>query len=108
MTEADRTPQYEPIAVSDASTVVVEFVLEPSKESVYQSEAGLEAAFIELLQGQAYGYLPITSSSALEANLRARLAGLNKIKFSDAEWQPFFTDKIASASDGIVEKTARI
>lgn len=99
---------FEPIAVSDESTVVAEFVPEPAKESAYQSEAALEAAFIELLEGQAYGYLPITSTSALEANLRAQLAALNKIEFSDAEWQRFFIEKIASANDGIVEKTARI
>jgi len=108
MTESVGALRYEPIAVSDESTVVVEFLSEPVKESAYQSEAALEAAFIELLQGQAYGYLPITSTSALEANLRAQLAELNKIEFTDAEWQRFFTEKIASANDGIVEKTARI
>ncbi len=108
MTSADTPPHYEPIAVSDESTVVVEFVPETSRDSAHQSEAVLEAAFIELLEGQAYGYLPITSTSALEANLRAQLAELNKIEFSDAEWQRFFTEKIASANDGIAEKTARI
>ncbi len=108
MTEPTGAPRYEPIAVSDESTVVAEFLPEPSKGSAYQSEAALEAALIELLQGQAYEYLPISSASALEANLRAQLEALNKIEFSDAEWQRFFTEKIASANDGIVEKTARI
>ena len=28
--------------------------------------------------------------------------------FSDAEWEQFFTTKIAGANDGIVEKTARV
>jgi type I restriction enzyme R subunit len=36
------------------------------------------------------------------------LEQLNKISFSDAEWQRFFTASIAGANEGIVEKTARI
>ena len=74
----------------------------------YQSEAELEAAFIELLQGQAYEYLPIPSESALVANLRAQLEALNEIEFTDDEWERFFAEKIAGANEGIVEKTARI
>ena len=109
MTEGpDATYRYEPIALSDESTVVAEFVPDPSKETGYQSEAALEKAFIKLLQGQAYEYLTITSEAQLVANLRTELETLNKIEFSDAEWQPFFTEKVARANDGIVEKTARI
>ena len=100
--------RFEPISVSDESTVVAEFVPDPSKESGYQSEAELEAAFVKLLQGQAYEYLPITSTSALEANLRVQLSALNKIKFTDGEWQRFFAESVAGKNDGIVEKTARI
>ncbi len=100
--------RYETISVSDESTVVAEFVLEDSKESGYQSGAELEAAFVELLQGQAYEYLPIVSASALEANLRARLEALNKIEFTEAEWGRFFNESVAGKNDGIVEKTARI
>ena len=52
MTEApDPSSRYEPIAVSDESTVVAEFVPEPSSATAYQSEADLEAEFIKLLQG---------------------------------------------------------
>jgi type I restriction enzyme R subunit len=108
VTSAGTPPRYEPIAVSDESTVVAEFVPEPAKESAYQSESALEAAFVDLLRGQAYAYLSVTSASALEANLRSQLAGLNNVEFSDGEWERFFSEKIASANDGIVEKTARI
>ncbi|MGH8963095.1 MAG: type I restriction endonuclease subunit R, partial [Jatrophihabitantaceae bacterium] len=100
--------QYEPIAVSDEGTVVAEFLADPAQGSAYQSEAALETAFIELLQGQAYEYLTVTSAAALEVNLRAQLAELNGIEFTDTEWRRFFTEKIASANDGITEKTARI
>lgn len=105
----DTTPyRYEPIALANESTVVAEFVAEAVKEARFQSEAGLEQAFIQQLQLQAYEYLPITSKAELIANLRTRLEALNKITFSDKEWQGFFSEKIAGSNDGILEKTARL
>ena len=104
----DPSLRYEPIAVSVESTVVAEFVPEVSTASGYQSEADLEAAFIKQLEGQAYGRLSINSNAALVANLRTQLEALNKIEFTDREWERFFSEKIASKNEGIVEKTARI
>lgn len=108
MSEAPAAPRYEPISVGDQSTVVAEFVPDGSRETAYQSEAALEAAFIELLRSQAYEYLRIPSEFALVTNLRAQLEALNGIEFSDNEWERFFAEKIAGANEGIVEKTARI
>ena len=101
-------PRYEPIAISSESTVVAEFVSETSQDAGYQSEADLERTFIGLLRSQAYEYLPLHSDSHLIANLRARLEELNSIKFSDAEWDRFFSERIAGDKDGVVEKTVRI
>jgi type I restriction enzyme, R subunit len=108
MTEAPAAPHYEPISVGDQSTVVAEFVPDSAGATAYQSEAELEAAFIELLQSQAYEYLRIPSEAALVVNLRTQLEALNGIEFSDEEWQRFFAEKIAGANEGVVEKTARI
>ena len=100
---------YEPIALSSESTVVAEFVPELGiREAAYQSEAALENDLIKQLQLQAYEYLPITSEDALVTNLRTQLEVLNKTEFSDAEWQRFFKEKIASANEGIIDKTTRI
>lgn len=100
---------YEPIALSNESTVVAEFVRPNEvREERYQSEAELERDLIERLKIQAYEYLRITSEADLIANLRRQLEALNKITFSDKEWQEFFSEKIAGTNDGIVEKTARI
>lgn len=99
---------FDVIAVSDESTVVAEFVAEPTSPESYQSEAGLERELIAQLQKQAYEYLPITDEAALVTNLRRQLEALNGIAFSDAEWQRLFTEKIAGKNDGIVEKTTRI
>ena len=100
--------RYEPIALSAESTVVAEFVPDLARQSAYQSEADLEKTFVGLLQEQAYEYLPLRSEDELVANLRVQLEALNSITFSDGEWQRFFGEKVASANDGIVEKTARI
>ena len=105
----DLTPyRIEPIALSNESTVVAEFLADGVRETSYQSEAELENAFIKQLQLQAYEYLPITSEVDLTSNLRRQLERLNKIAFSDAEWDRFFTTCVAGANDGIVEKTTRV
>ena len=109
MSEELKPSRYEPIALSNESTVVAEFVRpDEVREERYQSEAELEHDLIERLQVQAYEYLRITSEADLIANLRRQLEALNGIRFSDAEWQAFFAEKIAGANDGIVEKTARL
>ncbi|MFT3874450.1 MAG: type I restriction endonuclease subunit R [Nocardioides sp.] len=107
MSAPDPTYRYEPISVSDESTVVAEFVPEETPATGYQSEAEMEAAFVAQLQGQAYEYLPIRGEADLIANLRAQLEALNRVEFSEAEWKQMF-DKISGANEGIVEKTARI
>ena len=110
MSEDSQPYHYEPIALSNESTVVAEFLPDTQGErgAGYQSEADLEKDFIKLLQMQAYAYLPITSEAELVANLRRQLEKLNKITLSDAEWDRFFSTCIAGANDGIIEKTARI
>ena len=82
MNEQQTTYRYAPIAVSDESTVVSEFVANEAHETSYQSEAELEKSLIKQLQSQAYEYLPITSEEGLIANLRHQLETLNKIEFS--------------------------
>jgi len=107
--EALNAHHYAPIALSDESTVVAEFVRDHElRETRYQTEAQLERDFIARLQTQAYEYLPIRNEAELITNLRRQLEALNKITFSENEWQQFFQEKIAATNDGIVEKTALI
>ncbi len=109
MNEAPPPYHIEPIALSSESTVVAEFAPgNRERAESYQSEGALEQAFLKQLQSQAYAFLRITSEADLAANLRCQLEALNNTLFSDAEWQQFFTEKIAAANEGIVEKTARI
>lgn len=110
MNAANQPVRYEPIALSDESTVVAEFLPEwgGKREAAYQSEAELEAAFIAQLEAQAYERLAISSEAELVANLRRQLERLNGLGFSDGEWGRFFEESIARADEGILEKTARI
>lgn len=108
MDEDLKSRRYEPIVLSSESTVVAEFVPDGLRDTSYQSETELEKALIGQLQTQAYEYLPIASEAELTANLRRQLEALNKIEFSDAEWERFFGTCIAGANDGLIEKTARI
>lgn len=104
---------YNIIASMNESTVVSEYIPEREancvrEESTYQTEGDLEINFIKRLQGQGYEYLKIHEETDLISNLRRQLELLNDYAFSDDEWNRFFTECIASANDGIVEKTRRI
>lgn len=99
---------YDLIAFGGESTVVVEYEPDPRDQASYQSESQLENEFIRQLESQAYERVLITSETDLIVNLRAQLESLNDYRFSDTEWERFFTERIASTGDGIVEKTVRI
>ena len=65
--------KFEPISISNESTVVAELNDFDRKETAYQSESALEKQFIELLQDQAYDHLSINSEAELISNLRLKL-----------------------------------
>ena len=96
------------VAENLQSTVVSDFEPIYRKSTQYQSEAEMEQDFIRQLEKQGYDYLPFKTERELIDNLRRQLERLNDYKFTDAEWQSFFADKIANRNYGIVEKTAII
>lgn len=108
MSEERGPYHYEPIAFSDESTVVAEYVPNTVRDERYQSETALEKAFIEQLQQQAYDYLPLNNEQDLIRNLRRQLEKLNDVVFTEKEWETFFTQILASANAGMVDKTFRI
>lgn len=99
---------YNIVASTNESTVVSEYQREPYRAAEYQSEADLERNFITRLASQGYERLSISSEAALVANLRRQLELLNRFTFSDAEWERFFGQSLASANEGIEEKTRKI
>ena len=109
MSEERKPYNYDPIAVSNESTVVAQYIPDSQvRETTYQSEDALEREFIKQLERQAYDYLRIGSEEQLISNLRTQIELLNDIKFSDSEWSKFYETKIAGQNDGIAEKTVRI
>ena len=100
--------QYNIIASTDESTVVAEYIPPYRTAAEYQSEADLEREFIQQLSEQGYEYITFHNEQTLINNLRIQLEVLNKIAFSDSEWERFFNTQLASSNEGVVEKTRKI
>ena len=101
-------PFFNIVAATNENTVVTEYEPVRTRSDSYQSEAELEKEFIRLLCEQGYTYLPIHDEKELVSNLRACLEELNDYKFSDTEWERFFTEHIANPNDKIQDKTRKI
>ena len=100
--------QFNIIAASNESTVVAEYTPESARSDSFQSEVALEKEFIRLLTTQGYEYLTIHDENSLITNLRRQLELLNDYAFTDSEWKRFFTEVLANANEGIVEKSRTI
>ncbi|MCL1999143.1 MAG: type I restriction endonuclease subunit R [Turicibacter sp.] len=100
--------KYNIIINTDESTVVAEYTPTNRSATEYQSESDLEREFVHMLIGQGYERLSIKNETALIANLRIQLEHLNKITFSDAEWEQFFGKCLANDNESIIEKTRKI
>lgn len=96
------------VAQSSESTVVTEYKPQDKRSDAYQSEAQLEAEFIRLLVELGYERLIVNKEKDLIENLRRQLEKLNDYQFSDEEWNRLFSEVLANAKDGIVEKTRLI
>jgi len=89
---------YTLVAEMDRSTVVGRFepVASDRNPLLYESEAALEKRFIAILCEQGYEYLPIHAEADLVTNLRRSLERLNRMTFTDREWDGFFTAHFAN------------
>jgi type I restriction enzyme R subunit len=109
MSEERKSYHYDPIAVSNESTVVAQYVPDNLvRETGYQSEDALERELIKQLERQEYERLRITTEEQLVLNLKTQLEVLNGLTFSDLEWKQLFEGWIAKSGDGIEDKTIRV
>ena len=99
---------YNIIAELEHGTVMAHYEPLPREDNGYQSEAALEAGFIKQLVEQGYERVNITNEAQLIANLRQQMERLNKLTFSDKEWQQLLEQHIASPQMTIEDKTERI
>ncbi len=93
---------------SSERAVMAKYERSPRRSDAYQTEAQLEASFVELLQEQGYEYVPVKNREGLLANLRRQLEALNALVFTDAEWERLLKTEIAKPNEGIEEKTTKI
>jgi type I restriction enzyme R subunit len=77
--------------------------------SSYQTEADLENELIQDLKNQGYEYLSdLNTPEKLLANVRVQIEELNKVKFSDNEWNRFVEEYLDKQNDNIIDKTRKI
>lgn len=101
-------PYFNIVAETSKNTVVTEYEPAKARSDNYQSEATLEKEFIRLLCEQGYEYLQIHTEKDLISNLRDKLEKLNNYRFSNGEWEQFFSSAVANPNEHIVEKTRKI
>lgn len=75
----------------------------------YQSENALENEFIQDLIHQGYeNPKNLKTNQDLLANVRTQLQTLNKVQFTDAEWQRFVEEYLDKPGDNLLDKTRKI
>jgi len=78
-----------------------------ARETSYQTEAELERQMIENLVSQGYERLIVKSNDDLYSNLKIQIEKLNKVSFSDEEWNRFLIEYLDAPNDGMIEKTRK-
>jgi type I restriction enzyme R subunit len=100
---------YKAIAETNQFIVLDRYTKCVQLSETYQSEYDLEREFIADLENQGYEYLPdLNSPDALLANVRQQLQTLNKLQFSESEWQRFVETFLDRPSETVIDKTRKI
>ena len=99
---------YTTIAESN-NFIILEKYTKVQQSDSYQSESDLERELIQDLVNQGYQYLPsVTNPQSMLANVREQLQTLNKVQFTEGEWQRFVENFLDTPSDSITDKTRKI
>ena len=100
---------YKAIAETNQFIVLDRYTKCVQLSETYQSEYDLEREFIADLENQGYEYLPdVNTPDALLANVRQQLQTLNKLQFSESEWQRFVETFLDRPSETVIDKTRKI
>lgn len=100
---------YTAIAETQNYIVLDKYTPDYKVAESYQSENDLERELVADLVNQGYEFVQnLTTPEAMLANARVQLEKLNKVQFSNAEWQRFVEDYLDKASDNIVDKTRKL
>lgn len=105
----ERTSTYSTIAEMTDGIILSRFEKDPLvRETTYQSEAELERQLIENLVSQGYKTIFFKSNEKMYENLREKIEALNKLSFTDKEWERFKLEYLDAPNDGMIEKTRKI
>ena len=77
-------------------------------QETYQSEKELEDGMIRDLESQGYERFYGKTSEELYKNLKIQIERLNKVAFTDKEWERFLVEYLDCPNDGMIEKTRKI
>ena len=77
-------------------------------QDTYQSEKELEDGMIRDLENQGYERFYGKTSEELYKNLKIQIERLNKVTFTDKEWERFLVEYLDCSNDGMIEKTRKI
>ena len=77
-------------------------------QEAYQSEKELEDGMIRDLESQGYERFYGKTSEELYKNLKIQIERLNKVTFTDKEWERFLVEYLDCPNDGMIEKTRKI
>ncbi|HEM3199364.1 TPA: type I restriction endonuclease subunit R [Streptococcus suis 14A] len=100
--------QTDPIIESN-NFIVLDKYVKSVQPNHYQIEADLEKELIADLQQQGYEYLNyLTTPEALLGNLRAQMEMLNRVSFTDEEWQRFLDEYLNKPSESLIDRTRKL
>lgn len=101
--------QTKTIAESNNFIVLDKYIKIDQDGSSYQTEADLEKELICDLSNQGYEFLSdLNNPDKMLVNIRKQLEELNKIEFSNNEWNRFCEEYLDRPSDNIIDKTRKI
>ncbi|HFU4376368.1 TPA: type I restriction endonuclease subunit R [Streptococcus suis] len=100
--------QTDPIIESN-NFIVLDKYVKSVQPGHYQTEADLEKELIADLQQQGYEYLNyLTTPEAMLGNLREQMETLNRVSFTDAEWQRFLDEYLNKPSESLIDRTRKL
>ena len=109
MEMVDYSKVHEVIAETNEGILLAEYQPEYRTDREFQSEADLERQLLmDLVNGLNYERLDIHTPAELLANAKVQIEKLNKVTFTDAEWQRFVVEYLDCPNEGLVEKTRKI
>ena len=93
MKMVDYSKVHEVIAETNEGILLAEYQPEYRTDREFQSEADLERQLLtDLVNGLNYERLDIHTPTELLANAKVQIEKLNKVTFTDAEWQRFIVE----------------